>query len=556
MRILTVAEERAAAAVPEVLPVRRRRPPLHRRRARGRRRPGARTRHRRPRPAGDPRRGAARGDVRPAEPLGRDAVRRRPRRSCSSRSTRRSSPATTEDRAAAAVTDASVSSRSASFRRLPRMADPREAEPRRARGEVVGALGRGRHLPVRPDEVPRARSTRSTRRRRRSAARCTWARCSGTRRPTPSPGTGACGATRSSTRWAGTTTAWPPSAGCRTTTACAATRRCRTTRTSCRRRSPASRRSRSARQNFVELCDTARRRGREEVRGALALPRALGRLGDDLHDDRRALPARVAARRSCATSRGVRRTRPRRRRSGTSTTAPRSRRPSSRTASSAGAYHGVAFHGVDGAADILIETTRPELIPACVALVAHPDDERYQPLFGTDVTTPLFGVTRAGARAPARRPREGLGHRDDLHVRRHHRRRVVARAAAARRATSSAATGASCADHARVGDRAGPDADGALRRARGEDREAGAGADRRAADASRASWWGSPKPITHPVKFYERGSRRSRSSPRASGTSATAAASRSCATRSSPGAASCTGTRRTCASATSRGSRG
>ena len=30
--------------------------------------------------------------------------------------------------------------------------------------------------------------------------------------------------------------------------------------------------------------------------------------------------------------------------------------------------------------DIVIETTRPELIPACVALVAHPDDERYQPL--------------------------------------------------------------------------------------------------------------------------------------------------------------------------------
>src|SRR5690606_10943763 len=31
-------------------------------------------------------------------------------------------------------------------------------------------------------------------------------------------------------------------------------------------------------------------------------------------------------------------------------------------------------------------------LAACVALVAHPDDERYQPLFGTTVTTPLFGV--------------------------------------------------------------------------------------------------------------------------------------------------------------------
>jgi valyl-tRNA synthetase len=39
-----------------------------------------------------------------------------------------------------------------------------------------------------------------------------------------------------------------------------------------------------------------------------------------------------------------------------------------------------------------IETTRPELLPACVALVAHPDDARYQPLFGTTVRTPLFDV--------------------------------------------------------------------------------------------------------------------------------------------------------------------
>jgi len=55
------------------------------------------------------------------------------------------------------------------------------------------------------------------------------------------------------------------------------------------------------------------------------------------------------------------------------------------------AYHRVAFHKPDGT-DVQIETTRPELLPACVALVAHPDDERYEHLFGTMVTTPLFGV--------------------------------------------------------------------------------------------------------------------------------------------------------------------
>ncbi|MGY1734695.1 valine--tRNA ligase [Geodermatophilus sp. SYSU D00684] len=55
-----------------------------------------------------------------------------------------------------------------------------------------------------------------------------------------------------------------------------------------------------------------------------------------------------------------------------------------------GAYHRVSFHSADG--PVFIETTRPELLPACVALVAHPDDERYQALFGQTVRTPLFDV--------------------------------------------------------------------------------------------------------------------------------------------------------------------
>jgi valyl-tRNA synthetase len=56
-----------------------------------------------------------------------------------------------------------------------------------------------------------------------------------------------------------------------------------------------------------------------------------------------------------------------------------------------GAYYKVAFHRPDGSS-VFIDTTRPELICSCVALVAHPDDERYQPLFGTVVTSPIFGV--------------------------------------------------------------------------------------------------------------------------------------------------------------------
>jgi valyl-tRNA synthetase len=57
-----------------------------------------------------------------------------------------------------------------------------------------------------------------------------------------------------------------------------------------------------------------------------------------------------------------------------------------------GAYHTIAFHKSDGSGDVLIDTTRPELLPACVALIAHPDDPRYQPLFGKTVRTPLFNV--------------------------------------------------------------------------------------------------------------------------------------------------------------------
>jgi valyl-tRNA synthetase len=61
-----------------------------------------------------------------------------------------------------------------------------------------------------------------------------------------------------------------------------------------------------------------------------------------------------------------------------------------------GHYYRVAFHTSGDRAEsrspIFIETTRPELIPAVVALIAHPDDERYQELFGTTVTSPVFGV--------------------------------------------------------------------------------------------------------------------------------------------------------------------
>ncbi|WP_151081546.1 valine--tRNA ligase [Nocardioides cynanchi] len=72
-----------------------------------------------------------------------------------------------------------------------------------------------------------------------------------------------------------------------------------------------------------------------------------------------------------------------------------------------GHYYRIAFHGASG--PIHIETTRPELIPAVVALIAHPDDERYQPLFGTTVTSPVFGVEIPVVAHPAAEPDKGAG---------------------------------------------------------------------------------------------------------------------------------------------------
>jgi valyl-tRNA synthetase len=72
-----------------------------------------------------------------------------------------------------------------------------------------------------------------------------------------------------------------------------------------------------------------------------------------------------------------------------------------------GAYHSVSFHGPNG--DVVIETTRPELIPACVGLVAHPDDARYASLFGKTVRSPLFDVEVGVYPHPLAQPDKGSG---------------------------------------------------------------------------------------------------------------------------------------------------
>jgi len=74
----------------------------------------------------------------------------------------------------------------------------------------------------------------------------------------------------------------------------------------------------------------------------------------------------------------------------------------------AGAYHRIAYHRPDGT-PVWVETTRPELVASAVALIAHPDDERYQDLVGTTVTSPVFGVEIPVVAHPAAEMDKGAG---------------------------------------------------------------------------------------------------------------------------------------------------
>ncbi|HEY1826341.1 MAG TPA: valine--tRNA ligase [Acidimicrobiales bacterium] len=56
------------------------------------------------------------------------------------------------------------------------------------------------------------------------------------------------------------------------------------------------------------------------------------------------------------------------------------------------AYHRLSFARVGSEGAIEVDTTRPELLASCVAVVAHPEDPRFTDLFGTSVLTPLFGI--------------------------------------------------------------------------------------------------------------------------------------------------------------------
>ena len=152
----------------------------------------------------------------------------------------------------------------------------------------------------------------------------------------------------------------------------------------------------------------AHRRGRAGLRGAVAPPRAVGRLVADLRHHRRPRPAHQPA--GLPAQPGPGRGLPGRgaRRSGTSRFQTAVAQAELEDREQPGAYHRIAFHRGDGGDPSSSRPPGPSCIPACVALVAHPDDERYQPLFGTDGPHAALRRRGPGPGPRARRPREGL----------------------------------------------------------------------------------------------------------------------------------------------------
>ena len=270
---------------------------------------------------------------------------------------------------------------------------------------------------------PGSGSSPSTRPRRPCRAPCTSGTSSPTPTPTPSPAFGACVATTSSTRWAGTTTVFPPNGGCRTTTECAATRPAATTPLHVSRRSRARTPVSISRPNFIELCD---RLAVEDEKAFEDLWRTLG-LSVDWSQNYATIDTGAPARRQHASWHAG---------AGHvySAEAPTQWDVDFQTAVSQaeledrelpGAYHRLRSPGPTARAR---STSRPPARSCC------PPVWRWSPIPTTTATAPWSATTchpavrGPGARPhpPARRSREGLGDRHDLHLRRHHRRHLVA----------------------------------------------------------------------------------------------------------------------------------
>ena len=192
------------------------------------------------------------------------------------------------------------------------------------------------------------------------------------------------------------------------------------------------------------------------------------------------------------------------------------------------------------AASFVIATTRPELLPACVGVTAHPDDERYQDLFGKTRDHAALPRARADLREPARRPDEGHRHPDGVHLRRRRPTWCGGASRSCRCGRSSAATAARCRSSSATEGFPSRDADAAnaayaelagksVKQAQTADRGAAArSGGRRAGDRRRRRSQASRSRSSTRSSSSRRATGRSSSSPRASGSCACSTRRTSC----------------------------
>ena len=173
-----------------------------------------------------------------------------------------------------------------------------------------------------------------------------------------------------------------------------------------------------------------------------------------------------------------------------------------------GAYFDIRF-AARGGGGFVVSTTRPELLPACIAAAAHPKDSRYKNLFGKTAVTPVFGAEVPIIPSLHADPEKGtgilmicsFGDREDVQFWQKHKlplKQIISRRGALRRDVSFAEGVFKSLDPEKAA--AGYQEIAGLR-------APGARAKIAALLKAHGALDKKPRPITHFVKYYEKGDR-------------------------------------------------
>lgn len=182
----------------------------------------------------------------------------------------------------------------------------------------------------------------------------------------------------------------------------------------------------------------------------------------------------------------------------------------------AGAFHDIAFGVMGEAEQFTISTTRPELLAACVGVTAHPEDKRYQHLFGKKAITPVFHVPVPIFASELADPQKGtgilmvctFGDATDVHWWREHKlelRQIVGRNGRME-PVCFGDKGWESINVEQANEAYGQLEGKNLKQAR-EQMVALLTEAHRSTDGATAALRGEPKPVQHAVKFFEKGDR-------------------------------------------------